>query len=236
MTSIYNNDTIQIIKNKKKFSIVNDNLNQSQSDDLELLLDFFSLVDISYRKEKNDIQLNAKSIQTLDQFIKSKSKGNLNYLDVLSLLKNISAQIFYLEKKEKSILFFDLHDILVIDSSYYIFVNTNNIYDIYDIHKKNIQITTPIPLKSPFLAPELKQKLTLPLDVYYTSCIYSLALIIIYCIYGEKVTADIANEKITSISMDKTFPLLDSIYPTKLYYFLLRCLLHNPTDREFIYI
>ena len=234
MTSIYNNNTIQIIKKKKNFTIVNDNLNQSQSDDLELLLEMFSLLNIPHHKELNDIQLNVKSIQTLDQFIKSKT--NLNYQDILSLLKNISAQIFYLEKKEKSILFFDLYDILVIDSSYYIFVNIDNIYDIYDIRKKVLQITTPIPLKSQFIAPELKQKLTLPLDVYYTSCIYSLALIIIYCIYGEKVTADIANEKITSISIDKTFPLLNSIYPTKLYYFLLRCLLHNPTDREFIYI
>ena len=121
----------------------------------------------------------------------------------------------------------------MIDDHKYLYMNPDHIYNIVE---NDIKLTKPIPLKSLFLPPELKKKLTLPLQVHNTSYMYSLALIIIYCLFGKATTETVIKENIKTAVPKKSLASLDPIYPTKLYFFLLRCLLQNPLERKLIYI
>ena len=155
-------------------------------EDLDLDLDLDLNLE-KRKKEETDIIFSAETIQTLKQFL-GKEKY-LNYQNTLHALYTLSQQLFILKEQNKNILFFDLDDIIVINSTTFIFINFSKILPT----KENIiTITKPISLKSIFLPPEFHKKLTLPLEVYDTTSYYSLALLLIYCLYGEKYTSYIS--------------------------------------------
>ena len=136
----------------------------------------------------------------------------------------------YLEKHYQNILYFNLDDIIVINYDKFLFINADKIYD---INNGFYYITTPISIEGDFVPPELKKKnLSLPLEVYYTSSYYSLALLLSYCLYGKHIRF---NNKYDDSSEEHYLPFFNSIYSTKLFYFCQRCLKEDPKKRIFLY-
>ena len=219
MTVLYNLNSISVSKvEDNMYSITNN------SD----ILAFFSLLKFPCTKEneKDIIYFKAKSVQTLSQYI---SKENvLNYQTILSMLYTLGNQLLYLEKQNKGIPFFALEDILIINDNTFLFIN---IEKILPIENQNIILNYPLSLKSLFIAPELDKDLTIPLKLYYTCSYYSLALLLIYCLYGTDY-----NNFLTDIKNNNFENILNPIFSTKLYYFLKRCLEKDPQKRYFIYI
>jgi hypothetical protein len=230
MTILYTRGSIEIKKSQtyNKYQITNNSY----------ILQFFKIVNLSHTKEKkgndNVVEFSAESVQTLSQFLNHEK--SFDYQTILFMLHNIGKQLLHLEENNKGILFFDLEDIIVINDNTFVFINVDKI-----LESKNRLFTlmTPIQMKSLFLSPELKGKLTLPLEIYNTSSYYSLALLLIYCLYGTTFfTQNIQNIQNIQSNKDSTkkFSFLDAIFSTNLYYFLIRCLKLDPYQRKFIYI
>lgn len=134
------------------------------------------------------------------------------------LMSNLVNLILYLEEQKYSLLTISISDIVVIDKLHFIYMNSNNIVPIVSDH---ISITTPVE-KSDFLSPELKQLKSIPSNIYFTSCYYSLATLVFYALFKVNYTTD---------TME-----LKKIYYSKLYFFLIRCLNLDPMKRKLIFI
>lgn len=169
------------------------------------------------------ITFGADSIISLDKL--GRENGTKKILeDKLNkkFIYDIGSQILELKEENLGITYFSLEDIVVINSSIFLFINPKKIFHL--LSRDEIKIERPvksytygvidslsIKKDEPFIAPEL---LTKKSYIYYTTSFYSLAKMIINIFDME----------------------IDSLYYTSIYYFLKRCLEKIPEDRIFLYI
>lgn len=182
----------------------------------------FSIYNIKHETiNSSKIKFFCENIQPLSKYIKQHSKkdGHISYETVIKIIYDLGLIIKTLENSRKSILCFSIDDIVVINNQTFLFINTHKILDINN--KNYITLKEPINLKTSFLSPDVNWK-TLPIKSYYTSCYYSLADMIIFIIFGEKWNGE---QKI-----------LNPIFKTRLYYFLLRCLENDSHDRKLFFL
>jgi len=211
MTIIHSIDAIKIKKiNDNEYSITND----------PFFVSFFSLYNIQCKRETDFIIFNCKTIQTLKDFIKNSPLNRLSYDAMIKLIYDIGFTIKTLEEQQKAILCFGLDDIMVINENIFFFINSKKILQII---KKQITLKVPLDIKTSFLPPDVNWK-QLPIKTHFKTGIYSFALLLIYTstnTFYEKGIND---------------AILNPIYQTKLYYFILRCLNDNPDERLFLYV
>ena len=181
---------------------------------------FFYLYKIGYKRENDLIYFNCNTIQTLKHLINVSEIKKLSYDKTIKLIYDIGFIIKSLEEKKKSILCFSLDDIIVIDEHIFFFINTVKILPIL---KNEIILKIPIDIKKSFLTPDTDWK-HLPIKTHFKTGLYSFALLVINIITN------------TSYEKNKIDTILNPIYQTKLYYFILRCLNDNPEERLFLYI
>ena len=108
----------------------------------------------------------------------------------------------------------------------------NGLYPIDD--KDNINIEKPIEFSNN--APEMiyfNENKTLPYNFNIRTSYYVIALFIIDLLF---VTSTEDEDKDNSLPPEKLLSLLEPLYYTKLYYFLLRCLQPNINDRYFLFV
>tara|TARA_X000000368_G_scaffold219528_1_gene173201 strand:+ start:1508 stop:2440 length:933 start_codon:yes stop_codon:yes gene_type:complete len=108
----------------------------------------------------------------------------------------------------------------------------NGLYPIDD--KDNINIEKPIEFSNN--APEMiyfNKNKTLPYNFNIRTSYYVIALFIIDLLF---VTSTEDEGKDNSLPPEKLLSLLEPLYYTKLYYFLLRCLQPNINDRYFLFV
>ena len=108
----------------------------------------------------------------------------------------------------------------------------NGLYPIDD--KDNINIEKPIEFSNN--APEMiyfNENKTLPYNFNIRTSYYVIALFIIDLLF---VTSTEDEGKDNSLPPEKLLSLLEPLYYTKLYYFLLRCLQPNINDRYFLFV
>ena len=74
---------------------------------------------------------------------------------------------------------------------------------------------------------------TLPYNFNIRTSYYVIALFIIDLLFGTSTEDD---GKDNSLPPEKLLSLLEPLYYTKLYYFLLRCLQPNINDRYFLFV
>ena len=150
----------------------------------------------------------------LDEFIIK--NGYFDYQTAIKFMLNLGNQISTLIDNNYGILFFSLHDIIVVNNTFLI----TNLSKIVSLNKNNLLILTePIQFDG-FLAPEIEKEknnnISLPFKINHNVSYYSAALLCLYC-----------------LDIDKN---MYSIYNTKLYYLLHRCMEHNYENRIFLYI
>ena len=108
----------------------------------------------------------------------------------------------------------------------------NGLYPIDD--KDNINIEKPIEFSNN--APEMiyfNENKTLPYNFNIRTSYYVIALFIIDLLFGTSTEDE---GKDNYLSPEKLLSLLEPLYYTKLYYFLLRCLQQNINDRYFLFV
>ena len=176
--------------------------------------------------EKNG-NFEAKGVVSLKELLNEKKKS-LSYHHLSFFFKQVGNQYVNLEKDGYGKVFIKMEDILVIhkneNKSGSIFLCLG-LEDIFKIEKTDIKINFPYKKSrvSTFFSPELKNGKVFPLKIKKTSCIFSLALLISFCI----------NDK---INLESITECLSPIAETKLYYCLLRCLEEETYNRYYLWI
>ena len=220
MSYIFNSDYLSIKKGKKKyeffFKINMDSIKNRQLWE-RVAPRYIKTLKQEQKDGSREIIVNADKIEKLSRFIHN---TKLEYHIALKLIYNISTQIFLLKQINYGITHFDIDDIIVINNGKkFLFVNPSKITKIkFKQHKINKIIR-----KNKFCSPEILNLEIIPNKVHYKSSLYSLALLLIYCLTKEYVK-------------DEPIKLIDFIYGTKLYWTLERCLVENPKKRYFYII
>tara|TARA_B100001287_G_C22488105_1_gene437662 strand:+ start:76 stop:651 length:576 start_codon:yes stop_codon:yes gene_type:complete len=142
----------------------------------------------------------------------SKLDLDFDYNKCLRFALNIGTQINILKYLNYGIPVITINNILVSNDGTYI-LDTNKYIDRLDSNN-NILLTTPF-LKNKDNPPELKNINKIPNNtIYYTAAYYSLAKLCLLLLNTD----------------------LKSLYPTKLYFLLERCLRIDPRNRVFLYV
>ena len=182
---------------------------------------------INPEKQELHFQASSTKIHNLLDFLKN---NRLSWEQCMLLIGFLSKQIQELEKRGHSLLGFNLQDILMIDETVFLFVNNEYLFPIHNTISS--YITLIIPFQKPyFSSPELLQLTKLPSKIHYKSSYYSLASLVVYCLLEEYIFK--GNEVKTNTDLEY---ILKPIYSTKMYWFLKRCLVPDPTNRKMLFI
>jgi hypothetical protein len=230
---IYQNNNIEIHKKKDIFALViKDTLINKETK--HFWEKTCNLIDFNKKKTGKDTQIlfDAYNIETLPSLLKSK-KNKLSYRHAKLLFVNFLLQMNSLEKEGYGIINLDLNDFIVVnkDETRYdtsiLFINPNKFYQLEDNHfflKKPSDISKLSGGK--FNSPETKSITDIPVKIHKNTIYYSIGKLITYCINRENELTD-----------EETFRLsLNSIFESKLYYGIMRCIKINPNERYYLYI
>lgn len=174
--------------------------------------------------KNNKISFSAKNVQSLEDFLETRK--SLSYTECLSLLYNLEEQNDFLIKNESySIFCIELRDVLVIDDSKFIFINSKKLASLDS--DRNISFFSPFERKRKgFCSPEILALIKLPASVDINTFYFSLGALIVFCI----------SNIIVSESNVNPVEHLILIRGTKLYWTILRLLHIEPKKRRFLYV
>jgi len=167
--------------------------------------------------ETSSIYFCAENITPLKDLIKNNS---LSHNKCIKLIYDLTNQILYLKKLGYSFYGFDLNDILVVDELF-MFCSTQ-----YVLPLVNESIIFYSPIKQAYFSnPELYNLTTLPSEISYKCCYYSLGTLVIYCLLNAYINRSEQIEKV-----------IEPLYNTKIYWFIKRCLDSDINKRELLLI
>lgn len=227
-TSIYKYDNY-------KYAIKN-NSRVNTKEKIALFQSFFYsnfLENVKHNDEFTGVYFLADSVLSFDDFLEHCNKKygfkKTHYVDCLNIIKSLKNQIMYLERIGLTFYNLSLQKIFVIDYQHFLYVGDTDIVEIKETtitsnnNVKNIIFLKPF-RKRGFIAPEVRGIQSLPCQVDYRAVYYSLALFIYFSLFGEEWKPNITDKN------------LETIYYTKLYWFLLRNLNDSPCKRNIYYI
>jgi hypothetical protein len=173
--------------------------------------------------ETDTLLFSAESVLSLKSLLKT-----FSYNQCIQLIDDLSKQIFYLRKKGYCFYGFDITDILTIDGTF-IFCSTQYLLPLNYEHE-NIIFTYPI--NRPYFSnPEVLKLTSLPSEINHKCCYYSLGLLVVFLLL--KTYLLVGNEVQSVEQINKS---LVSIYNTKIYWFLKRCLDEDVHNRQLLFI
>lgn len=173
-----------------------------------------------HNKIHSAIFITCEKITSFNDYL-SENDGLLTYEQSLNIIHTLSIQINFLHKQQHGFYGIDLNDIIVINDDIFIIVDDEKLLS-FDKHDDNNELLIidkiiHIPL---FYNPEISQINELPAKINHKCIYYSLALLIIHCMFGKKT---------------QTSEGMKSIQYTKLYFFLERCF-NNLDDRCLLFV
>ena len=167
-----------------------------------------------YDETTSVLFFNAENVQNLTTHLQTYN-NKLPHNKCIILTDHLSKQMKYLKHMGYGHYGFDLDDIIVIDDNTYIIINTT-----YLLPLINNNFIFYGPFEMPFFSsPELYDIQTLPSEINYNTCYYSLGALLLHCLLRTSVMLN-KNEFIGDIELDK---ILYPLYNTKIYWFLKRC-------------
>lgn len=188
-------------------------------------------LDIKNRNQTN-FTFTAENVMPLNKFLKS-NNNVLTYSQAKWLFLDISKQYEGLEKDGYGNLYIDIKDIVCIflkdiegrngENTFYLYLNSNTFFE---KKSSNLEITKPLK-KNKYFSPEMFTVRTFPSLIPYTTCYYSLALLIV------DILSTIDNIELTKPNFQTA---LKEYNGSKLYYSLMRCLEDDPNNRYFLFI
>ena len=222
MKIVHSLEGMKITKENNKYSM---EIHEGFQGIRNFILEVFSLYEVSVKANKTStIQINARSIQPLSNFL-TKKQNKLTYNLTVLLAHHLKLFIELAEHDKKTLTYFDLDDIVVVDEKTFLFVNYAKLVPL--LENNGTQVFEPIDKKIDFISPELQKVKQLPSLVDSRSVYFSLGLLVVFCLFGEKIEI---NEK---TDFKKLLPL---IYYTPLYWFIVRALEIEPCARTLVFM
>ena len=213
---------MKITKEDKKYSM---EIHESFHGLRQFILEAFSLYEVSVKVNQSGIiQINARSIQPLSFFL-DKKQNKLTYNLTVLLAHHLKLFIELAEHDKKTLTYLDLDDIVVVDEKTFLFVNYSKLLPLSE--NNTIKVFEPIDKKVIFPSPEMQKVKELPSVIDSRSVYFSLGLLVVFCLFGEKIAI---NEK---TDFKKLLPL---IYYTPLYWFIIRALEIEPCARSLVFM
>ena len=167
--------------------------------------------------ETSSIYFCAENVTPLKDLIKNNS---LSHNKCIKLIYDLTNQILYLKKLGYSFYGFDINDILVVDELF-MFCSAE-----YVVPLVNESIIFYSPIKQAYFSnPELYNLTTLPSEISYKCCYYSLGTLVIYCLLNAYIK-----------SVEQIEKVIEPLYNTKIYWFIKRCLDSDINKRELLLI
>ncbi len=224
---INNTSNYILFKNKNSFSYTlslktnaNTNANKYTTIFLHLLAKIIPN-SFFYEDENNNTQSIIFTAETVTPLTKEIAK-----MYTKQMIKCLSEQLEYFYNNNLAFYGFDLDDIIVINDAQFLIVNNKYLQTVDE--ERKITFYSPFP-KPYFSSPELTELKCLPAQVDYNTCYYSLGALICYYISADKISYknDMKRENLDAV---------ESIFYTKLYWFLKRCLNENPKKRILLFL
>ena len=176
--------------------------------------------------ETSTIIFSAENVLSFKQYLLEQKNKQLSHSTCIRLIDNLSKQILYLKKIGFGFYGFDINDILTIDGIF-IFCNTQHLLPLY-----NESFMFIAPIKKPYFSnPELFELTSLPFEINYKCCYYSLGLLVVFSLLNIYLL--VGNELKSSEKIDK---ILEPLYNTKIYWFLKRCLDDDINNRKLLLV
>ena len=225
MTTIYQSNFIRITKKRSGSYLFT-----VEKNDIAALffasLDINSFIEDETESEKNTTYtLKLSGVQTLPQLL-AHTENVLHYQDCLSLTRTLGNQMSFLERNKKTIVSFDMTDIIVINQDLFLYMDFDGVYDIQD--DNTILIDTPLK-PSMFFSPEARKITALPSVIHKNTWIYSLAVIVGFSLTNNPFMY-------THHTIESHKSTLEMIEDTSLYFCLMRCLQNKSEKRLFLFI
>ena len=158
----------------------------------------------------------------------------LKIINIHKMIYDISTQMQYLLEKQNSVFIgFDPRHILVVNENTFLYINGNHLEQVDK--DQNILIKFPPNSEDYILAPELYEITELPCKKKYKCSYFSVGILYLY-MFKVIETKDV--KKINTNDMEEIKILLSnlSLYHTKIFYFLQRCLQKNPVNRSILFV
>ena len=156
----------------------------------------------------------------------------LDYNLVVSMMNCLNKQnAFLLKKHDCGMFYIDLKDIIVIDSSTFIYCSSENIRKItFGLYLFNSPFSRDS--NTAFFSPEIMVLNKIPAAISFKCFYYSLGALAIYCLFNKNITARI-NEIVDIADIKKIlFPILQ----TKLYWTILKSTAIDCEKRTLLFI
>ena len=178
-------------------------------------------------KDNKKLSFHAHEIKPLDKFV-NKQKNNFTdftYEHAMNMITHLSHQLYHLENMESSFLWIDPKDIFVVNNQYFLCFGNAYVTSCPLGHKRYMKLSTPISInKYKFASHDYKGINSLPVIIPYQASYYSLGAIVISSLFPGIDPSYISPEQIKSIK------------GTKLYWFLLRTIADDPTQRRLLFV
>lgn len=184
------------------------------------------------------IKFKAKTVTTLSEYLhyKKLENGKKQFLvsDAAKMIRNLTMQINYLlDVESQTILGYNPDEIIVINEEKFAYLGSELIIDI--VNRDMAMISSPFSPNNFFASPELLKVKEIPWFTHYKTAYYSLGLLIIYVLLGDKEFYK------DFLSQNNQYNPLDALnnHPiknTRIYWLLSRCLVEEPKDRSIILI
>jgi len=176
--------------------------------------------------ETNTLIISAENIIPLKKYILDQKNNRLSHLQSIKLIDDLTKQILCLKQIGFSFYGFDINDILTIDGTC-IFCSTQYLLPI-----ENDFIIFTSPINFPYFSnPELFKLTSLPYEISYKCCYYSLGLLVVFSLLNTYLL--VGNELKTSEEIDI---VIQPLYNTKIYWFLKRCLDDDINNRKLLLV
>jgi serine/threonine protein kinase len=185
-----------------------------------------------YDDDLEAIIFTAETVETLTTYVKKKC---LNMTQSIKMIHDLSKQIAHLETNGFAFYGYDLEDIVVINETTFIIVNSKYLLD---IEEDNIFFISPI-IPPYFSSPEVNELTKLPSKINYRSNYYSLGALILFCLLKVYIYSEIdlkSDSELESKLESKIDQILQPIYYTKMYWFLKKCFLQKSERRILLFI
>lgn len=236
MDEIEINDNVKIIKEKNNYKI---EFKIMEYELINSLLKTRIINGGSTDESFKSIYFKANKVTTLKEYqhenkVKN-GKNSILVLDAVKMLRSLVVQLNYLISKEScTILGYSPEEIIVINDEKFAFLGSELVAKI-DEETNMAMISCPYSTNDFFLSPELLQIKELPSYIHFKTAYFSLALLIIYMLLGDKeFYIEYLNDKHSENILN--FLTNHPIKNTNFFWLLSRCLVEDAKERSIILI
>lgn len=236
MDEIEINDNVKILKENDSYKI---EFKTIQYELINSLLKTRIINGGSTDESYKFIYLKANKVITLKEYqYENKVKnGRLGILvsDVVKMLRSLVLQLNYLISKEScTILGYAPEEIIVINDEKFAYLGSELVAKI-DEDSNMAMISCPYSTSDFFVSPELLKIKELPSYVHFKTAYFSLALLIIYMLLGDR---EFYTEYLNHKHSENILTFLNNhpVNNSKFYWLLSRCLVEEPEKRSILFI